>query len=358
VATATENQIHFEAMKTKILNLSNSSYKVRLSLWNLLFNKKYYENLIYLKLRGSIFGKELPRFLYQQINLENVKELTIENFRRISESPFFSDWNQNNKAYYEVPFSINRNQDKDGEYHFLLTMNGREVWKNDFTIISHYHHGIEEKAISSIKYHQFANLQELTLINGEIENFPNLLNYFVMYIERFRFSFLKTVNILKCRISDKDFDAFPPFVKKLMIINCGLSILPKGLYIKNNLKILDIANNKIDFVPDFIDCNNLCELDLRNNQVSDSAIGKLPLSLIKLNLAGNPLKVLPMTILDLENLESLDISRTSINDLANSLQNASKLSKLREIILKNTYIEPFEKKKLVDTFPKVKFIFE
>jgi Leucine-rich repeat (LRR) protein len=275
---------------------------------------------------------------------------------------YFSKYLSINKcvSLKKVPLTVNT-VEKEGVNEFEMILNDKKIWNGDYTFVKSYERNNYSRFYdvgNLLVFHPFANIYELNLVKGQVEDFPSLLNYFVMKSKIGSFSFLKKVSLFKCSITNKDYNTFPSFVKNLAICSCGLKVIPKGLHSNNNLEVLNLAFNKLDFIPDFTACNSLQELDLSFNQITDSTIGKLPKSLSKLILTNNPLKKLPLTILDLENLISLDISATQITELSESLSSVFNLSKLTEVILKYTTIEPIEKKKLVDNFQKVKFIFE
>jgi len=94
-------------------------------------------------------------------------------------------------------------------------------------------------------------------------------------------------------------------VRKLVLCNNILEILPEQILQFRNLAELDLSNNVLSFLPDSLgtQLTGLTHLTLRNNLLSDSEFPKdvsgLARTLKYLNLSGNRFNAFPPQLLQL-----------------------------------------------------------
>jgi Leucine-rich repeat (LRR) protein/GTPase SAR1 family protein len=115
--------------------------------------------------------------------------------------------------------------------------------------------------------------------------------------------------------------------------------LPESLRQLTHLQSLDLSNNQIESLPQWVaDFGALNSLNLFKNGLS--SLG--PVTELKqlhwLNISGNELRLLPESIAQLENLETLELSNNNLEGLPRSL---GKLNKLQTLNVSSNQIRTF-----------------
>jgi leucine-rich repeat protein SHOC2 len=121
-------------------------------------------------------------------------------------------------------------------------------------------------------------------------------------------------------------------VDKLVLQECGLSILPTSIGNLADLKLLDLYKNNLKFIPERIgNLSKLTNLNLNHNQITTlpESICQLT-NLTSLVLSDNQLTSLPANIGNLSNLVRLYIRGNLLTSLPPSMGN---LFNLREIYI-------------------------
>jgi leucine-rich repeat protein SHOC2 len=121
-------------------------------------------------------------------------------------------------------------------------------------------------------------------------------------------------------------------VDKLVLQECGLSILPTSIGNLAELKLLDLYKNNLKVIPESIgNLAKLTNLNLNHNQIATlpERIGQLT-NLTSLVLSDNQLTSLPANIGNLSNLARLYIRGNLLTSFPSSMGN---LSNLREIYI-------------------------
>ncbi|EFA06739.1 leucine-rich repeat protein 1 [Tribolium castaneum] len=120
------------------------------------------------------------------------------------------------------------------------------------------------------------------------------------------------------------------------IKRCGLDI---GILRLTKLKILDLSQNCIEFIPEELNKLHLSEVNLSQNCLNKSSPrqwawlgGNLSKSLTLLNLESNNLKYLPDQLAKLYNLITLNVNNNELKFLPNCLSN---LRNLRNLVASN-----------------------
>ena len=101
-------------------------------------------------------------------------------------------------------------------------------------------------------------------------------------------------------------------VKKLVLSNNSLELLPESVAHFRNLAELDLSNNGLTFIPESLgtQLTSLTHLAVRNNLITDAEFPKdlsgLARTLKYLNLSGNRFSTFPPQLLQLTGLDMLD----------------------------------------------------
>ncbi len=212
-----------------------------------------------------------------------------------------------------------------------------------------------------ISFSKFKNLKKLSIyqnvkqINPGISALKNLETFNISYVNsilfydgiKFNFDFLeglkklKTLKIKNCnkikinkknlhhnilenltvvntKFLDFNFDALiENKIKKIILSNCSLTVVPKILYSFKKLELLDLSKNQIVKIDSEIKAlQSLTFLDLSTNKILSipNEVGSLA-KIKKLDINENALTSFPNTIGNLKNLEYLDCSANNIDSL-------------------------------------------
>ncbi|XP_068894827.1 leucine-rich repeat protein 1-like [Tenebrio molitor] len=135
---------------------------------------------------------------------------------------------------------------------------------------------------------------------------------------------------------------FPRTLEALYINDIKRCSLDKGILFLSKLKILDLSQNCLEFIPE--ELNRLClsELNLSSNNFSKSTPkqwtwmgGNLSKSLQSLNIESNNLKYLPDQIIKLYKLVTLNVNNNELTKLPVGIGN---LRYLKILIASNNFL--------------------
>uniref|UniRef100_A0A224XRD2 Putative cytoskeletal regulator flightless-i n=1 Tax=Panstrongylus lignarius TaxID=156445 RepID=A0A224XRD2_9HEMI len=125
-------------------------------------------------------------------------------------------------------------------------------------------------------------------------------------------------------------DEKPESVQTLFLYNNQLLELPQKVGIFHNLRNIDISNNRLKSLPEFLTHFPLTSLSAKNNIISNESLPKSFLSwsntLRKLNLGGNNLSHFPLQCLELSNLKYLYIGSNQIEEIPRNINKITGLS--------------------------------
>uniref|UniRef100_A0A0V0G684 Putative leucine-rich repeat lrr protein n=1 Tax=Triatoma dimidiata TaxID=72491 RepID=A0A0V0G684_TRIDM len=125
-------------------------------------------------------------------------------------------------------------------------------------------------------------------------------------------------------------DEKPESVQTLFLYNNQLLELPQKVGIFHNLRNIDISNNRLKSLPEFLTHFPLTSLNAKNNIISNDSLPKSFLSwsttLRKLNLGGNNLSHFPMQCLELSNLKYLYLGSNQIEEIPRNINKIIGLS--------------------------------
>eukprot|EP00833_Pecoramyces_ruminatium_P000877 jgi/Orpsp1_1/1174909/evm.model.c7180000051919.1 len=168
-------------------------------------------------------------------------------------------------------------------------------------------------------------IQEIIINNCKLKEFPHFLTK-LQYLKELQLNNNEMTGIL-----NKQFKEFP----KIENIEINNNKLEGKLYIPPKIKHFKANNNNFTELEKDSPTSTLQELDLANNDFDENIFKILPqyTDLKKLNLNNNKniKKILP-NIRNLKQIESLDLSGLSIEELPS---NIFKLSKLKMINIRN-----------------------
>ncbi|XP_044263778.1 leucine-rich repeat protein 1 [Tribolium madens] len=132
---------------------------------------------------------------------------------------------------------------------------------------------------------------------------------------------------------------FPRTLESLHINDIQRCSLDRGILHLTKLKILDLSQNCIEFIPEELNQLHLNEINLSSNCLNKSKPrqwawlgGNLSKTLTSLNLESNNLKYLPDQIVKLYNLITLNVNQNELRFLPHGICN---LRKLRTLIASN-----------------------
>lgn len=176
-------------------------------------------------------------------------------------------------------------------------------------------------------------LDSLTLRKVGFLQWPSWMSYFHSLSEvDFRDNSLTT-------IPDNAFSSFNESLRYLVLDNTNLTHVPAALsslsalselhlsgnsfvdvneletVLPPNLGILIIKSIGLTRILNFTKIAQLQEINLDNNNISDSNAGSFPPSVVKLNLAGNSLPAVPAVVANMSRISELDLSNNQILEI-------------------------------------------
>lgn len=107
-------------------------------------------------------------------------------------------------------------------------------------------------------------------------------------------------------------------IKSLDLSNNQLSKLTSQLEVLVNLTELNLSHNQLTQVHK-LNFASLETLDLSHNRITSAKLKKLPKNVVHLNLANNEITYLPVDIMKLKKLRSLELSGNPLNCTCNTL---------------------------------------
>eukprot|EP01105_Mastigella_eilhardi_P018633 TRINITY_DN4327_c0_g1_i1.p1 TRINITY_DN4327_c0_g1~~TRINITY_DN4327_c0_g1_i1.p1 ORF type:complete len:568 (-),score=157.78 TRINITY_DN4327_c0_g1_i1:28-1707(-) len=142
---------------------------------------------------------------------------------------------------------------------------------------------------------------------------------------------LDTLDLSSCNIASlaRENFAHTTVLAKLLLTNNSLSTLHPDVVAScaQTLTVLHLSFNKIAYLPPFLHLQNLRQLFLSNNQLTEFP-AELPVTLERLDLSWNKLRVVPAHIKNLVNLEKLNLWNNCIDTLTPEIMNLTKLKTL------------------------------
>jgi leucine-rich repeat protein SHOC2 len=148
-------------------------------------------------------------------------------------------------------------------------------------------------------------------------------------------------------------------VEYLSLLNNELEELPKNILLLKQLKVLNVSNNKLLYLPEWIDslehleelhCRSnvitklpmsICRLkklkiiDLWNNKLASVPKCLRELKLQSLNFGSNSFNSIPLTVYNIVCLETLDFSNNNINNISMEI---SLMKSLREVNFSDNHL--------------------
>ncbi|RZB40416.1 LRR 8 domain containing protein [Asbolus verrucosus] len=140
--------------------------------------------------------------------------------------------------------------------------------------------------------------------------------------------------VIKSR-SEYPSKGFPRTLESLYINNIMRCSLDKGILQLSKLKVLDLSQNCIEFIPEELNVLHLNELNLSANSLNKATPkqwswmgGNLSKSLVLLNLESNNLMYLPDQIVKLHKLTTLNVNNNELKILPAGIGNLKHLKVL------------------------------
>lgn len=94
-----------------------------------------------------------------------------------------------------------------------------------------------------------------------------------------------------------------------------LQALPEEMQQLGNLKTLHAQANALQSTPDLSALVKLQTITLNENRLQHDALGSFPPNLVTLNLARNRISALPVSVIGLSKLQTLDLSQNQLAEL-------------------------------------------
>uniref|UniRef100_A0A0A9WLR2 Leucine-rich repeat-containing protein 58 n=2 Tax=Lygus hesperus TaxID=30085 RepID=A0A0A9WLR2_LYGHE len=134
------------------------------------------------------------------------------------------------------------------------------------------------------------------------------------------------------RYTERQDEKTPDFYQFLSLNNNHLYELPNNLGAFRNLRSLDLSNNRLRSIPDFLVTIPLQSFSAKNNLIQDENLPKTfapwAETMTELNLGGNSLCFFPMQVLELKKLEYLYLGSNSFTEVPRRINVLTNLSTL------------------------------
>lgn len=154
---------------------------------------------------------------------------------------------------------------------------------------------------------------------------------------RFPIECLNVKDTTELEIIGGNFSYFPPdiselkYLKKLTLVSTKISELPAEIFSLPHLEYLNLKNNRIESLPPLFENNQIKELILGRNFITDEALTtffSVFKELMVLDLGHNLLSEIPESLFSLKELRRLNLESNQLKRLHPKLKNLVELSHL------------------------------